>query len=428
MTKPRGNEIDKRLSDQPENAKHMKKRTRGDGSLHRRGRIWWIYYKHPDGRRIAESAKTERRSVALRLLRKRIGAGANNLPVIPRAEQLTFHDAAKMVIDDFMANHAANATEKSVEKQLAVLKRRINKHLSAYFGTRKLVGITSGDVTAYKAKRLADTIITRKARVVTQPDGTKLHVSEQRKLVSPATVNRELQTLKRMFNLAIQSGRIATKPHIEMLNEAPPRAGFFEREQYESVLKHLPAELRAVVTFTYVTGWRMADEVLPLEWRQVDFKAGEVRLEPGTTKNKEGRTFPFTAELGAVLKAQHDKHLRLKKAGVIFPNVFWRMVAERRGGEKKPRVITSLNKAWKVACKAAGCPGRIPHDMRRSAVRNLVRAGISERVAMMMTGHKTRSVFERYNITSPGDLKDAARLLDVAATRRKEGASRIQVR
>ena len=393
----------------------MSRRTKGDGSIYLRGRIWWIAYEHPDGSRTAESTGTGRRPVALRLLRKRTGAGANNLPVIARAEQVTFHDAAQMVINDFVANHAADATEKSVEKQLAVEKRRINKHLADYFGTRKLVGITTGDVTAYKAKRLADTIITRKSRVVLLEDGSTQVTPEQRKPVSPATINRELQVLKRMFSLAIQSGRIATKPHIEMLNEAPPRAGFFEREQYESVLRHLPAELQPVVSFTYITGWRMADEVLTLEWRQVDFEAGEVRLEPGTTKNKEGRTFPFTAELRAVLLAQHAEHTRLKKAGHIFPQVFFREVAEGRGGKKKPKVITSLNKAWKKACKAAGCPGRIPHDMRRSAVRNLVRAGISERVAMMMTGHKTRSVFERYNITSPGDLRDAARLLDVAA-------------
>jgi integrase len=277
------------------------------------------------------------------------------------------------------------------------------------------VGITTDDVRAYVAKRLADTIVTRKSRVVTLEDGTKQTTPEQRKKVSPATINRELQALKRMFSLAIQSGRIATKPHIEMLNEAPPRAGFFEREQYESVLRHLPAELQPVVSFCYITGWRMADEVLPLEWRQVDFDAQEVRLEPGTTKNKEGRTFPFTAELRTVLKAQHAEHKRLKKAGYIFPQVFFREVAEGRGGEKKPKAITSLNKAWKAACRAAGCPGRIPHDMRRSAVRNLVRAGIPESVAMQLTGHKTRSVFERYNITSPGDLKHAARLLDAAS-------------
>ena len=406
------------MSATPRDTKPKPKRTKGDGSIYLRGRIWWIAYKHPDGTRTSESTGTEREPVARRLLLKRIGAGANNLPVIARAEQVTFHDAAQMVINDFVANHAANATEKSVEKALAVQKRRAaTGHLAAYFGTRKLVGITSGDVTAYKAKRLADTIITRKARVVTLADGTTQTTPEQRKPVSPATINRELQCLKRMFSLAIQSGRIATKPHIEMLNEAAPRAGFFEREQYESVLRHLPAELRPVVSFTYITGWRMADEVLPLEWRQVDFDAGEVRLEPGTTKNKDGRTFPFTAELRAVLLAQHAEHTRLKKAGHIFPQVFFREVAVGRGGEKKPKVITSLNKAWKVACRAAGCPGRIPHDMRRSAVRNLVRAGISERVAMMLTGHKTRSVFERYNIVSGGDLKDAARLLDVAATR-----------
>ncbi len=105
------------------------------------------------------------------------------------------------------------------------------------------------------------------------------------------------------------------------------------------------------------------------------------------------------------------------KAGHICPYVFFREVADGRGGEKKPKPITSLNKASKAACLAAGCPGRIPHDMRRIAVRNLVRAGISEQVAMRMTGHKTRSVFERYNIVSGGDLKDAARLLNVAAGR-----------
>jgi integrase len=125
--------------------------------------------------------------------------------------------------------------------------------------------------------------------------------------------------------------------------------------------------------------------------------------------------FPFTADLRAVLLAQHAEHQRLKLAGQIEPWVFFRMVAEGRGGEKKPQRIISLNKAWKAACRAAGCPGRIPHDLRRTAVRNLVRAGISERVAMQMTGHKTRSVFERHNITSPGDLRDAAHKLDAAA-------------
>lgn len=113
---------------------------------------------------------------------------------------------------------------------------------------------------------------------------------------------------------------------------------------------------------------------------------------------------PFSAHAGTQCSAP--------KAGHIFPFVFFRMIAEGRGGPKKPRSINAFGKAWKSACRAAGCPGRIPHELRRTAVRNLVRAGIPERVAMTMTGHETRGVFERYNIVSDGDLWEAARKLD----------------
>jgi integrase len=115
-------------------------------------------------------------------------------------------------------------------------------------------------------------------------------------------------------------------------------------------------------------------------------------------------------------EAQHAEHLRLKQAGQIVPWVFFRLVGNGRGGGTQAKRILRFNKAWKAACAAAGAPGRIPHDLRRTAVRNLVRAGIPERVAMMMTGHKTRSVFERYNIVSSGDLKAGARSLDAFST------------
>jgi integrase len=78
--------------------------------------------------------------------------------------------------------------------------------------------------------------------------------------------------------------------------------------------------------------------------------------------------------------------------------------------------IKSLRKPRETACKKAGCPGRLFHDLRRPAARNFVRSGIPERVAMRLLGHKTRSIFDRYNIVSSGDLLDAARKLDVAAT------------
>ena len=146
-----------------------------------------------------------------------------------------------------------------------------------------------------------------------------------------------------------------------------------------------------------MTGWRIPSEVLTLEWRQIDFTAGEVRLDPGQTKNREGRVFPFTPELRVLLEAQREMTHKLVPTRGIIPWVFHRL----------GRRITKFPKSWRDACVAAGCPGRIPHDLRRTAVRNLVRAGVPESVAMKLTGHKTRSVFERYNIVSDGDLRDA---------------------
>ena len=154
--------------------------------------------------------------------------------------------------------------------------------------------------------------------------------------------------------------------------------------------------------------------MLPLLWRQVDFGGGEIRLDPHSTKNDERRTFPMTAALRTLLEEQSAEHERLKRAGHLCPHVFFREVEEGRGATKRPRRIISFNKAWRSPCHQAGCPGRIPHDLRRTAVRNLVWAGVPESVAMQLTGHKTRSVFERYNIVSTIDLRDAAARLDAA--------------
>ena len=265
-----------------------------------------------------------------------------------------------------------------------------------------MADISTATVRAYIAARQQQGVVAVKG----QRKGERL------KDVSNAEINRELALLKRMYSLAIQAGVLFHKPHIPLLEERNVRAGFFEPAQLTAVLRHLPPEIRPVIQFAAITGWRVADEVLPLEWRQVHFDAGEVALDPHSTKNDDARTFPMTADLRALLQAQHVEHERLQQAGHLIPNVFWRLVAKGRGGEKTPRPIISFTKTWKAACRAAGCPGRIPHDLRRTAVRRFVRANIGDKVAMALSGHKTRSVFERYNIVSPGDLRDAARRLD----------------
>ena len=207
-----------------------------------------------------------------------------------------------------------------------------------------------------------------------------------------------------MYSLAQHDGTLMTRPHIPLLKENNVRTGFFNRAQIEAVLAHLPAPVQPVVRFAYLTGWRVSSEVLRLEWRQVDFTAGTVWLEVGTTKNEHARLFPFDVlpELGEVLRGQRGVTSQIEQAqGRIVPWVF------HRAGKR----IASFYTVWASACRAAGCPGRVPHDMRRSAVRNLIRAGVPEKTAMLLTGHKSRSVFDRYDIVNEADLQAAVRKL-----------------
>jgi integrase len=323
------------------------------------------YYRN--GRAIFESSKSDDHEEAERILKIREGDIAKGVPVSGR--QLKFKDAVADVVNDYKVNG---------RKSLAHLERRITLHLLPFFGRRRLAAIGAELIREYVVDR--------------QDQGAK-----------PASINRELAIVKRAFALAMQSGRVYAKPHIPMLEEHNVRAGFFSPEQFEAVRRALPAELRPVATFAYYTGWRVPSEILSLQWHQVDRLRGIVRLEPGTTKNDEGREFPYTAilELKDTMEAQFTAAEQLKKRGVICPWVF------QRGGKQ----IRRYDVAWHAACTAAGCPGRIPHDFRRTAVRNLVNAGVPEKTAMLLTGHKTRSVFDRYHILDGTDLRTAVERL-----------------
>jgi integrase len=187
-----------------------------------------------------------------------------------------------------------------------------------------------------------------------------------------------------------------------MLQEHNVRVGFFDDEMIEAVKNGLPAALRPVVTFAYVSGWRVQSEVLPLEWRHVDRQNGEVRLDPGTTKNQAGRVFPFTDTLRTLFDELWTEHEALKNRGTICPFVF------HRNGKH----IKTFKKAWANACEQAGYSGKLLHDLRRSAVRNMERKGLSRSVAMQLTGHKTESVYRRYAITCEADLREGVERLN----------------
>ena len=338
--------------------------------------VWWIKY-YVNGRPVRESTETRKETEARRKLRIKEGDAAKGAPVYPKVEKVRFRELTDAVIVDYEDNERDSTRD---------LKMRLKRHIGPFFGERKAISIRPGDIK--------DFIHHRKSG------------DEERgiKAASNAESNRELAVIKRAFSLGIKDERIFNKPHIPTLKEKNVRKGFFEREQFESVKKKMPEELRGLVTFFYITGWRLS-EVLSLKWSQVDFNAGRVYLEAGTTKNDEPRVFPFTDELREVLEAQrkYTKGVR-KEKGQIIPWVF------HREGQQ----VRSFRRSWLTACKNAGVPGRIVHDFRRTGVRNLVRAGVPEGVAMKMTGHKTRSVFERYNIVNDADLDEAARRLNAA--------------
>lgn len=200
-----------------------------------------------------------------------------------------------------------------------------------------------------------------------------------------AQINRELAALKRMFNLAAEAEKIIRVPYIPMLTENNVRTGFFEYEEFIALRTALPPFVRPVATFGYYTGWRIA-EILNLQWRQVNLEAGEVRLDPGTTKSGEGQVIYLDGELLDAMKQQRDFVLALQRHhGEILPWVF----INPETGDR----IRYFRRRWVEACKQTGLTGRLFHDFRRTAIRNMVRAGVPEVVAMQISGHRTRSVF-----------------------------------
>jgi integrase len=180
-----------------------------------------------------------------------------------------------------------------------------------------------------------------------------------------------------------------------MLQEQNVRKGFFEHDEFVALRAAPPVELRPVATFGYFTGWRRR-EILDLTWDRVDLQTRTVRLEPGVTKNRDGRTIYLDGELFDVLVAVKQER------DTWYPHCPW--IFPRKGVP-----IQGFRQAWKTACHAVGVMGKLCHDFRRTAVRDTVRAGIPERVAQQVSGHKTRSVFDRYHIVSDTDLREAAK-------------------
>jgi integrase len=347
------------------------------GCLARFGKVWWVKY-YANGKAIRESTGTEKETEARRFLKAKEGRAATGQPILPRADRVRYEEAEADLLTFY---------ETTGKRDLQEVRYRL-AHVRAFFAGRRLVSIGPADATAYAEQRRSEP-------------------HAKGKLPSNGTTNRELALLVRLLGLAYENGKLLRLPVLRKLKEAAPRQGFFEREPFEAVRRHLPADLRVAVTIAHTFGWRMQSEVLTLELRQVDLEAGTIRLDPGQTKNDEGRLVYLTPELRGLLTAQVDRVMALmRERSTVIPYLFPHLTGRFQGQR-----IRDFRRAWASACKRAGCVGMLRHDFRRTAVRNMVNAGIPERVAMTVTGHKTRAVFDRYHIVSPGDLQEASRKL-----------------
>ena len=351
----------------------------------------YVIAYHDGKKRRLERTDTTVHADAVKALSLRTGAIAKGERVVIQ-KPLTFDDAVAEVVKDYRING---------RRSLVVLTRRIDKHLTPFFSGKLLADIDTSLIRAYIDKRQAKTFLVRPAQAVLLDDGTVKEVPEERRTYSNGEINRELTVLSRMFTLATQDGKIHSRPYMPKLKESAARSGFFEQAGVAAVRDVLDPHYRNIVGVAYATGWRIPSEVLPLRWSHVDFESGEVRLDAGTTKSGEPRVFPMTADLRRVLEAQ--KALTGERA-----LVFCHLVGKRAG---KPIRYNGWIKAWRRACQSAGLTN-IPHDFRRSAIRNLERAGVAQSTAMMMVGHKTASVYRRYAIVDSSVLREAAAKID----------------
>jgi integrase len=336
----------------------------------------WRWELFHNGKRHSGPAPTE--AAANRILKRKIAESTAGNFTGNAAERFYYSGLEDLLRADYKTQG---------RKSLRRAETSMN-HLRDAFGTDRAVQITSERVSTYVTARL--------------DAGTK-----------PATVQKELAALRRMFTLAVRGGKLTLGhvPYIPTLNIQNTRTGFFEEAEYQAIRRALadtarsPEDVQAVTDFMYWTGWR-TKETLTLQWRQVDFAHGVIRLDVGSTKNDEGRELPFAVlpELRAVLERQRTRTEAVQRqTGQIIPWVF------HRGG----KAIKDFLTGWHKACEKAGLVGRLPHDFRRTAVRRYERAGLSRSTAMKLTGHKTESVYRRYAIVSSADLREG--LAKVAA-------------
>jgi integrase len=364
----------------------------GTGHVFKKGNVWWVKY-HRDGEAFYESSRSTTKADANRLLKARLGAIHSGTFVAPN-RNFTLEDGTALIVADYKAQGY-----RSLDRV-----QRSMKPVRAYFGTkRKLASLQATDLDAYVVHRMDTDSMAR------------------------ATVRNELAALKRVYTLAMDRGIVPARPAFPKFGDpnANARKEFIDATDYAAILAVIATEellkvkrpytpdykataLRTI-TFVYRSGWRWRSEVRRLTWRNVDLDRERVTLD--TSKNKKGRLLNYAADpdLKAVIEAARAYTDTVEQeTGTPVPWVF-HVEGRPLRADSDPGGFYHF---WKTVCLKAGVTGtdgqhKILHDNRRSTVRRLEQSGVSREVAKRVVGHRTDSMYSRYNITMDEDVRDA---------------------
>jgi len=348
--------------------------SRGDGSVFLRGRIWWVAYSFR-GKLFQESSRSTDEKAARKLLRARLR----------KVDKPNFVDPAKelrhTIIDmkDLLETSYRNNGLKSIASM-----RSCFKQVEKFFEFHRVVDIDEVEVDKFISDRLAAGM-------------------------ERSTVNRLLAYLRHGFRMMFEKRMVSRVPVIKLLDGENVRQGFIAAADLSALLEEIPdLDTRDLVEFLYASGWR-SKEAMQFRWSWLD--GNMIRLPAQYSKNKKERVMPVVGTIREVVERRRTK--RRLDCEFVF----------HRNG----RPIKFFRDSFKTAANKVGYGGTLPHDMRRSAVRNFRRSGLSEQEGMALSGHRTTAVYHRYSIISEQDLTDSMERVEEHLKREKENRKVVPI-